>query len=145
MCNDGNVCTVDWCSTDSGCHNDGTGVTDPCNDGSACTVNDTCQGDAEGTCTGTSVAAPHTGDDDVIKNRYLSFTGANPGQATAIRVTFVDMPAPLEAYEGRTMWVGAPIEYCENSGQNTPPQEGCAPAPGLDSPLFVAAGFADHL
>ena len=29
------------------------------------------------------------------------------------------------------MWVGPPTEYCENSGQSTPPPEGCGPSPGL--------------
>jgi hypothetical protein len=140
LCDDGNVCTVDWCSGQDGCHNDGTGVTVPCNDGSLCTSNDACQGDVDGTCTGTTVAAPQAEADALTKNRYLSFVSVTSGQPTAVRITLLDLPSRLDAYEGQTLWVGAPGEYCENSGQSVPPPGGCGPAPGLESSVFVAAG-----
>ncbi|UCC32087.1 MAG: EF-hand domain-containing protein, partial [Phycisphaerales bacterium] len=142
LCDDGNVCTTDWCSPHSGCRSDGTRATGPCDDGNACTTDDVCHGDAEGTCQGVSTtAAPQPGQDGVIKNRYLSFASGNPGSPTAVRVRFVDLPSPFEAYEGRIMWVGEPGEYCENSGQDIPPQGGCGSAPGLESPVFVAASL----
>ncbi len=140
LCYDGNVCTVNWCVPDSGCLSDGTGVTVPCDDGNACTLDDICQGDAQGTCKGTTMtAAPEAGEGNVVKNRYLSVASGNPGRSTAIRVRFVDLPDPFEAHEGRTMWVGMPREFCENSGQDTPPQGGCGAAPGLESPVSVGA------
>ncbi len=37
------------------------------------------------------------------------------------------------------MWVGMPREVCENAGQDTPPEGGCARAPGLESRVFHVA------
>jgi hypothetical protein len=139
LCDDVNVCTVDSCDLELGCVHDGTGITSPCDDGNACTVDDICQGDPAGTCTGRVANPPEHGEGITVKNRYISFADANPETATAIRVTFVDLPAPYEEFEGRTMWVAKPYEYCENAGQAWPPEGGCGDAPGLESNTFVAA------
>jgi len=66
----------------------------------------------------------------VAKNRYLSFVVGTAGKETALRVTFKDLPAPYDTWNDTSMWVGRPVEYCENSGQATPPAQGCGPAPG---------------
>ena len=66
----------------------------------------------------------------VAKNRYLSFAPDAPGTETALRVTFKDLPAPYDTWNDTSMWAAPPVEYCENSGQATPPPQGCGPAPG---------------
>jgi hypothetical protein len=73
----------------------------------------------------------------VTKNRHLSFVPGNSGEQAALRVTWVDLPAPFDGLNGQQMWVGQPHEYCENSGQVEPP--GCGPAAGLDDITFLAA------
>ncbi|UCC32092.1 MAG: hypothetical protein JSU86_07385, partial [Phycisphaerales bacterium] len=75
----------------------------------------------------------------IAKNRLLSFVPGNPGQQTALRVKFFELPAPFDGLNGETMWVGQPQETCENAGQVTPPPEGCGIAPGLPSLTFIAA------
>jgi len=62
------------------------------------------------------------------KNRYISFLPGSPGLQTALRVTLTTLPPEFAAYEGTQVWVGEPVEICENSGQSTPPPEGCGPA-----------------
>jgi hypothetical protein len=37
------------------------------------------------------------------------------------------------------MWLSEPVEYCENSGQDEPPVEGCGPAPGAPTLSFHAS------
>ncbi len=90
--------------------------------------------------------APRSGPDIVARNRYLTVTPGTPGQHTALRVIFVDMPAPFEDFEGWQMWVGQPWEVCENSGEDVPPPNGCGPAPGLPGLTFWAAqlGCSSH-
>ena len=75
-------------------------------------------------------SAPFIAPDLVATNRYLSFQPGNPGQATAIRVTFVGLPAPNESLVGTSMWVGPLQEFSENSGVT---------APIAGSPNFKAA------
>lgn len=58
------------------------------------------------------------------RNRYLSFSaGSDPGASEAMRIRFVDLPAPFDAYEGDQWWVGEPVEITIASGSNdsTPP------------------------
>jgi len=62
------------------------------------------------------------------KNRYISMVPGNPGLQTALRVTLTSLPSEFSIYEGTQVWVGEPVEICENSGQSTPPPEGCGPA-----------------
>ncbi|UCC32668.1 MAG: hypothetical protein JSU86_10365, partial [Phycisphaerales bacterium] len=57
------------------------------------------------------------------KNRYLSFSGANSGRRTAVRVTLTDLPAPFDAFDGQIMWVGEPREISENAGKVAPPPD----------------------
>ncbi|UCC32530.1 MAG: DUF4215 domain-containing protein, partial [Phycisphaerales bacterium] len=59
------------------------------------------------------------------KVRYLSFTAGDAGRLQAIRVTFSNLPAPYNTWNGVQMWVAEPKTYCENAGQKTPP---CPPA-----------------
>jgi len=142
LCDDNNICTVDSCDPVFGCIYDGTGIIVPCDDGNPCTADDVCQGDAAGTCAGTVAAPPEYGEGIeglAAKNRYFSFADGNPGRLTAIRVTFVDLPVPFEAFEGEIMWIAQPHEYCENAGQSLPPEGGCGAAPGLESPTFISA------
>lgn len=94
--------------------------------------------DGSGECPPEDIAEPISA---VATNRTLSFVGSSPGEQTAIRVKFVDVPSPFEYLNGTTMWVGAPSEYCENAGQATPPAAGCGPAPGLASRTFWAASL----
>jgi hypothetical protein len=72
------------------------------------------------------------------QNRYLSFDAGNSGKQTAVRVRFVNMPAPYAVWNGRTMWVAAPQEICENAGQSEPPVGGCATSPGLPRSYYSA-------
>lgn len=73
------------------------------------------------------------------KNRFLSFVGTNPGEQTAIRVTFGNLPPPFDSLNWTTMWVGSPRLTCENAGQDSIPPGGCGPAPGLSSRTFTSA------
>jgi hypothetical protein len=57
------------------------------------------------------------------KVRYLSFQvgEADAGREQAMRVTFVDLPAPFDSWNGTKMFVGPPEIYCENAGKKRPP------------------------
>ncbi|MFQ5494509.1 MAG: galactose oxidase-like domain-containing protein, partial [Phycisphaerae bacterium] len=81
----------------------------------------------------------------VPATRYLSFEGANAGQQTAVRVTLGALPAPYDAFSGRTMWVGQPQPFCENGGINAPPVGGCGPgqSPSWGSTLQCTPFFTD--
>ena len=54
------------------------------------------------------------------KNRFLSFTGSEPGRLQAARVTFVDLPAPYDLWNGESLWVGAP-KIASQSGSSAVP------------------------
>ncbi len=71
--------------------------------------------------------------------RHLTFTPAGSSELTALRVTFLDLPAPFEDFENQSMWVSQPVELCENSGETTPPPDGCGSAPGLPSRTYLSA------
>lgn len=77
-----------------------------------------------------TIASPSLIDPLLAKNRYISFVAGASGVETALRVTFKDLPAPYDTWNGTSMWVGPPAEYCENAGQSTAPPQGCGPAPG---------------
>jgi len=79
-------------------------------------------------CDGSFLGAPTAEPDGVDKNRYISFVPGNPGMQTALRVTLTTLPSEFSTYEDTQVWVGEPVEICENSGQSTPPPEGCGPA-----------------
>ncbi len=80
------------------------------------------------------------------KVRYLSFQvgEADAGREQAMRVTFVDLPAPFDSWNGTKMFVGPPEMYCENAGKRRPP---CPPAePAAEfraATLQSSAGFRD--
>lgn len=54
------------------------------------------------------------------KNRFLSFTPANPTLVTAIRVTFTQLPSPYDQFNDRIMWVGMPRMISEAPGSVDP-------------------------
>lgn len=64
--------------------------------------------------------------------RYLSFSPGDLGHTQAIRVTLKDLPPPYDVFNAMTMWVGAPREVSEKSGNVDP-----SSAPGW--PTFTAA------
>ncbi len=82
------------------------------------------------------------------KNRYLSFSGGNPGRSQAIRIRLIDLPVPYDTWTvdqdndglGDTVvWVGEPFALSELSGKDdaTPPTFMAAPLePDLSSFLF---------
>jgi hypothetical protein len=84
--------------------------------------------------------APQLEPDPASKNRYLSFMPGNPGANTALQVTVIHLPVPFQALEGRSFWVSAPQEICENSGGGSETQpEDCGPAPGVSPTTFWSA------
>ncbi len=72
------------------------------------------------------------GEQGYSKNRFISFVPSNPGQQTALQVTFANLPTGFEELEGQTMWVDEPQRVTENSGFVNPDD-----AP--DFPTFWAA------
>lgn len=105
-------------------------------------------GGVSGDCDGNGVpdecvcpvaAAPTAEAVAFAKNRFLSVSPGNAGCRTALRVTFVALPAPFDFLNGSTMWVGPPRQICENSGQDAPPSGGCAALPGYPSTMLTAA------
>ncbi len=77
-CNDGNVCTTDFCDPTKGCVNTPANEGAACNDGSVCTVGDVCK---NGGCKGVGIVCgdgnPCTADScDVVKGcLYTPFSG----------------------------------------------------------------------
>ncbi|UCC28806.1 MAG: hypothetical protein JSU86_11455 [Phycisphaerales bacterium] len=84
---------------------------------------------AAATCLPSSPPEPERlalpGDPISQKVRYLSLIAGDAGQSQAIRVTFDDLPAPYDSWNGVQMWVQEPTTYCENAGVVSPP---CPPA-----------------
>jgi hypothetical protein len=68
----------------------------------------------------------------MTKNRYISFMPAGAGRQTALRLRFVNLPAPFDVLDGTTMWVGEPLVISENAATLDP-----AEAP--DWPTVVVA------
>lgn len=64
------------------------------------------------------------------RSRYLTFTDGNAGVATAVRVTFVDLPAPFDVFNGTTAWVGEPRAVSELGGLDD-----------ATEPTFIAAAL----
>lgn len=54
------------------------------------------------------------------KNRFLAFRHESVGRPVAIRVTFADLLAPFDAYDGTAMWVSEPQRVTENAGKVSP-------------------------
>ena len=55
-----------------------------------------------------------------IKNRYLSFTPRSADSAFAVRVSFIDLPAPFDIWNGTELWAGPPFQVSENGGTLLP-------------------------
>ncbi|MCH7591558.1 MAG: hypothetical protein IH989_02100 [Planctomycetes bacterium] len=60
------------------------------------------------------------GTDVSTKNRMLSFTAGEPGRLQAIRVTFMDLPAPYDLWNGQSLWVTAPTLVSERGASVAP-------------------------
>lgn len=69
---------------------------------------------------------------DAQNVRYLSFRAGEPGRLQAIRVTFTELPPAFSYANGRSYFVGPPVQVTENAGKRDP-----ADAPGF--PTFLAA------
>ncbi len=54
------------------------------------------------------------------KNRYLSFVAGEPTRQQAVRLTYVDLPAPYDALNGATAWMAEPTPVSENGGSPVP-------------------------
>ena len=61
------------------------------------------------------------------KMRYLSFHAGDPagtgvgGRSQAIRITFMNLPAPYDVWNDVQMWVQEPETFCQNAGVVNPP------------------------
>lgn len=132
----------DECESVEDCNNNG--IADICDIATGTSVDNNRNGLPD-ECEPCPVASPPISTNPVVpKNRFLTIIGQDPGTMTAIRVTFFDLPAPYNIFNGETMWVGPPREICENSGQSElVPIAECGPAIGRDPSqpgptLFVA-------
>jgi len=167
QCTD-NLCTPgSGCAVAPQCgvpHNPPSAYGTECDDWNHCTYNDICDGENPSGCAGLDVNAVECTTSAICKSktgvafdcvdgychcvsetlyqkcRYISLLPQNLGADSAIRVTFMDLPDPYNVWNGVQMWVGPQTEYCENSGQSTPPPEGCGPSPGL-APTFLASSL----
>ena len=54
------------------------------------------------------------------KNRYLSFSAGEPTRSQAVRLTYVDLPAPYDALNGTRAWIAQPTLVSENGGSPVP-------------------------
>jgi hypothetical protein len=78
------------------------------------------------------------------RNRFLSIRPQNAGRLTALQVTFISLPPPFDAYEGRSMWAGDPREACELGGFDLDdPCPQCRPETFLAAPLVCQPVFRD--
>jgi hypothetical protein len=53
------------------------------------------------------------------RNRYLSFSTGSGEQVEAMRVTFVELPAPFDTFNGDAWFVGQPFEVTEASSSDS--------------------------
>jgi hypothetical protein len=89
------------------------GLPDECDIASGFSPDDDADGIPDECCT---LDAP-VGDTVQARNRFLTFAGGQTDQLQAIRVTFVDLPAPFDALNGQQMWVHGDVEIVsENAG-----------------------------
>ena len=58
-------------------------------------------------------SSPPIADSLGAKNRALGIIVGDPGRTQAIRLRFLDLPAPYNAWNGATMWVGDPRRAVE--------------------------------
>ena len=75
-------------------------------------------------------------------NRFLSFQGGNSGKSQAVRVKFVSLPAPWDAWNGATMFVGEPFLSSELGSKLIDEPPSCA-SPGVCT-AGVCVGGADN-
>ncbi len=70
---------------------------------------------------------PLSDPEGVMKNRFLSFVPVNPGEQTAISVTFINLPESLASHEGTTLWLGEPLVVSDNAGYVSPQEPPISP------------------
>ena len=77
----------------------------------------------KGLANGNLLMPPDPENHPLAKNRYISFVPGNPGQQSALQVTFADLPEGFEEREGETWWVDEPRQVSDLPGQSdaTPP------------------------
>lgn len=88
-------------------------------------IADACESDCDGngvedSCDCLTLAAPEAEETVIAKNRYLSFRTSNLGCRAALRIKFLDMPAPFDLNNGKSMWVGSVQQISENGGSLNP-------------------------
>ncbi len=72
-------------------------------------------------------------------NRFLSFSAGDRYRMQAARVTFVDLPAPYDIWNGSNLWVGAPSLVSEDGG-TVDPQEIPPTFPTFSAATLTCAG-----
>ncbi len=145
QCNDQNACTTDTC-VGGACSNVPLAIGTVCQDTNPCTINETCNAAAQcvGTdvntlsCVDDTVCGSSTCDTQAgvcsclpcdaveaplgesgfvtAKSRFLSLTPQSAGDVTALRVTLSGLPAPFQAFNGTSRWVGQPVDMTELAG-----------------------------
>jgi len=76
--------------------------------------------------------------------RFLRIFAGDSGFEQAIRVTFMDLPVPFDVANDVQMWVGPPLEVCENTGQG--PEVDlidCGPTMGFSGSIQTCGGAID--
>jgi hypothetical protein len=77
------------------------------------------------------------------KLRYLSFEAQDVGHSGNVRITFFDLPAPYDTWNGCKIFVQVPEEYCENAGAVQAGEDPCpAAVGGLPSKTFLASSLS---
>lgn len=71
------------------------------------------------------------------QNRYLNFLGGNPGQLTAVQVTFLELPGPWSVWEGTQLFVQEPVEISERADRGL--ERPCTGADPCTGATFRAA------
>ena len=58
------------------------------------------------------------GTEPFVANRTIGLTTGEPGRIQGIRVKILELPFPFDVWAPRDMWVTAPFEICDLSGQS---------------------------
>ena len=75
-------------------------------------------------CIGQAGAIPpeleFIGDEVSVKNRFISIRLPDSSQSVAVRVLFLDLPKPFEAWNDEELWVGPPHQVSANGASLSP-------------------------
>ena len=117
-------CCVDRGGKNPGCLSSATRLQCEAQPGiSTFTVGDSCSGDLLADCPCPVAQAPQAeliGGSVSIKNRFLSLSAGSAGSDVAVRVSFVDLPAPFDIWNESEMWVG-PTSQVSEKGSSVQP------------------------